>query len=126
MSEKTVAQKLLLKGGQLLVVNPPPDYGVLLGALPPDVTLVQQANAPVDAIHVFVAHRQEMEDQLPRLKDLLKPHGMLWVSYHKGTSRVKTDINRDMIRAYAQTVGLQAVAMISINDDWCALRLKAV
>lgn len=28
--------------------------------------------------------------------------------------------------AYAQTIGLQGVAMISIDDDWSALRLKAV
>lgn len=50
---------------------------------------------------------------------------MIWVIYHKGTSRIKTDINRDSINAYAQSIGLQGVAMVSINDDWAALRLKA-
>jgi hypothetical protein len=39
---------------------------------------------------------------------------------------VKTDIHRDTINAYAQTLGLQGVAMISINDDWSALRLKLI
>jgi hypothetical protein len=36
------------------------------------------------------------------------------------------DINRDSIAAYAATIGLQAVAMISVDEDWSALRLKVV
>jgi hypothetical protein len=63
---------------------------------------------------------------LGKLKSLLTPGGMLWVTYYKGTAKTKTDINRDSINAYAQTIGLQGVAMISIDDDWSALRLKAV
>jgi hypothetical protein len=51
---------------------------------------------------------------------------MLWVTYHKGTSKVKTDINRDTINAYASTLGMQGVAIISIDDDWSALRLKLI
>jgi hypothetical protein len=48
------------------------------------------------------------------------------VSYPKGTSKVNTDINRDTIGLYAQSIGLQPVAMISIDDTWSALRLKIV
>jgi hypothetical protein len=52
--------------------------------------------------------------------------GLLWVTYHKGTSKQKSDINRDSIAAYALTIGLQAVAMIPVDDDLSALRLKVV
>jgi hypothetical protein len=51
---------------------------------------------------------------------------MLWVTYHKGTSKVKTDINRDTINAYAHSIGWEGVAMISIDDDWSAMRLKRI
>ena len=37
-----------------------------------------------------------------------------------------SDINRDNIAAYASTLGLQAVAMISVDEDLSALRLKVV
>ena len=60
-----------------------------------------------------------------RLKKTLAPGGALWVTYHKGTSKIKTDINRDSINAYAGTLGMQAVAIISVDDDWAALRLKS-
>jgi hypothetical protein len=58
------------------------------------------------------------------LKKFLKPEGLLWVTYHKGTSKIKTDINRDSIAEYALSLGLKPVAMISVDEDWSALRLK--
>jgi hypothetical protein len=127
MSEKTIAQKLFIKAGQrLLFVGAPAGYPDQLGPLPEQVTVVPAAEAPIDMIQVFVDSRAELEAQLPRLKGLLAPKGMLWVTYHKGTSRVKTDIHRDSINAYAKSIGLEGVAMISIDDDWSALRLKLV
>ncbi len=125
MSDKPIGQKLSIKPGyKFLLVNPPAGYTAQLGELPAGVSLVDSASGVVEAIQVFVANRGELEAQLLRLKQLLRPKGMLWVTYHKGTSKVKTDINRDTIVAYARTLGLQGVAMISIDDDWAALRLK--
>jgi len=127
MSDKTVAQKLMIKEDRtVLLVNAPRGYQAKLGALPKNVTVLKQANQPADVIQVFVADRKELEVQLPKLKPLLNPNGMLWVTYFKGTARTKTDINRDSIAAYARTIGLEGVAIISVDDDWSALRLKVV
>jgi hypothetical protein len=127
MSDKSIAQKLMLKEGRkVLIVNAPKGYAATLGALPLGVAVSNKPAGPADVIQVFVANRKELEAQLGKLKTLLTPGGMLWVTYYKGTAKTKTDINRDSINAYAQTMGLQGVAMISIDDDWSALRLKAV
>ncbi len=127
MSEKSVAQKLSIKpGSRFLLVNPPAGYAGQMGELPAGVSLQGEAGGKVEAIQVFVANRGELEAQLPRLKQVLSPKGMLWVTYHKGTSKVKTDINRDTINAFARSLGLQGVAMISIDEDWAALRLKFI
>lgn len=125
MSDKTIAQKLFIKpGSKFLLVNPPDSYLGRIGTLPAGAVVLNSSDEPVDAIQVFVANRAELEEQLPRLKKLMTPKGMLWVSYHKGTSRVRTDIHRDTINDYARSLGLEGVAMISIDDDWSALRLK--
>jgi len=125
MSEKSIAQKLFIKpGNKFLLVNPPDGYLARMGTMPTGVILLNESSTPVEAIQVFVENRLELEQQLPRLKELLAPKGMLWVTYHKGTSRVKTDIHRDTINSYAQSIGLEGVAMISIDEDWSALRLK--
>lgn len=124
MSEKTVAQKLFIKEGMKVVfVNPPQGYQARL-KLPKNVTVLKEATAPIDFIQVFVANRNELEEQLPKLKKMLSPKGMLWVCYYKGTSKTKTDIHRDTINAYAHTIGLVGVSLISIDDDWSAMRFK--
>ena len=59
-------------------------------------------------------------------KAVLKPGGILWVSYRKGTSRIKTDIHRESINTYAAGLGLKGVAIIAVDEDWAALRLKVI
>ncbi len=125
LADTGIAQKLQVKPGRtFLVKNPPQGYDAMIGVLPEGVVLLRECSEPVDILQVFFANHEEMEAQLEGLKSQIKPGGILWVTYHKGTSKVKTDINRDTINAYANRLGMQGVAMISINDDWSALRLK--
>ena len=125
MSDKSVAQKLLIKENyKVLLVNEPKDYREILGELPPNVTILTELGGLVDLVQVFLTSKMELETQLRRLKSLLKPKGLLWLTYPKGTAKVKADINRDSIREDAKTLGLEAVAMISVDDTWSAMRLK--
>jgi hypothetical protein len=125
MSEKSLTAKLLFKPGhQVLIVNPPPNYDTLLRDLPAGVKIHKEPDGQADLVQVFVSSRKELEERLPQVKPSVKPGGLLWVTYPKGTSGAKADINRDSIRAYAQTLGLEAVALVSFDDTWSALRLK--
>jgi hypothetical protein len=67
--------------------------------LPKDASIVKQTTTPVDFIQAFVANSKELEAQAPKVKNLVKPNGMLWICYLKGTAKTKTDINRDTLRA---------------------------
>ena len=127
MFDKSIAARLFIKPGyKVLLVNPPKGYLDRMGELPTGVIVLSDSSCLVEVIQVFVANRAELEAELPKLKELLAPKGMIWVTYHKGTSKVKTDINRDTINAYAHSIGLEGVAMISIDEDWSALRLKGI
>jgi hypothetical protein len=127
MSDTTIAQKLMVKPGQSVVfVNAPHNYPATIGALPEGTVVLAEPSAPADVIQVFVKNRQELEEYLPRLKPLLKPKGILWVTYYKGTSKTKTDINRDRIVEHAGTLGMEGVAIFSVDSDWAAVRLKVL
>ncbi len=127
VSDKSVAQKLLIKENyRVLLVNESKDYRAILGELPPNVTILTEPAGSVDLVQVFITSKKELEANLENLKSVLKPNGLLWVTYPKGTSKVKADINRDIIRENAKTVGLEAVAMVSVDDTWSALRLKII
>lgn len=124
MPDKTIAQKMFIKPGmKILFINAPQGYAARIG-LPKTVKIVKASATPVDFIQVFVANENELKAQLPKLKKLLVPNGMLWVSYLKGTAKMKTDINRDSLHAYAKTIGLDGVSLISLDDDWSAMRFK--
>src|SRR5690349_8152787 len=56
---------------------------------------------PLDAAHVFVTSRADLQSAIQRLRPLLAPAGFLWVSWPKKTSRVPTDITEDVIRDVA-------------------------
>jgi hypothetical protein len=125
ISDKPVLQKLLLKpGNRFLVLNAPKGYYEELGALPDKVALLKEPTPPIDVIQVFVMNQKELEDNLKKLKPLLTPKTILWLTYLKGTAKLKTNINRDTIRSYAESLGLIGVFIFSVNDDWSAIRLK--
>lgn len=132
MPDKAAAEKLLLKPGQQVrVINPPADLVVLLGSLPQGMQILDdsadaESLVKADVTIFFADGKTDLVTLLPGLRAAFSPQTILWVAYHKGTSRVKTDINRDSINAYANTLGLQGVSMISINEDWSALRLKVI
>lgn len=125
MAEKTAAQKMFIKPGySVLPINPPENLEALLGGWPDGVRVLTAPGEPADFILAFIENRQQLEAVLPGLEGQLKPGGLLWIAYHKGTSRVKTDIHRDSINAYAQMLGWVGVAMVAVDDDWATLRLK--
>ena len=117
MSGRPLSKKLFLREGYVvLLVNAPADYEEKLGEVPEGVSFVESRVEPVDFIHLFIKDREELEENLEGLKPLLKPKGLLWVSYPKGSSGVKTDVNRDSIWAYAKTIGW----MPSPRSPWIA------
>lgn len=127
MSSKSVAQKLHIKENyRVLLLNEPLNYWSILGELPSNVSVFTELIEPVDLIQVFVTLKKELEEQLNKLKTFVGPNVFLWITYPKGTSKFKADINRDSINDYAQSIGLTGIAMISVDETWSALRLKII
>ncbi|MCY3505473.1 MAG: DUF3052 domain-containing protein [Chloroflexi bacterium] len=127
MPTKPLADRMHLRAGErLLLVGAPDGYAAILDA-PDSVEIASTPQGTFDVIQVFVTTRAALEAEASRLKALLSPDGKLWFTYPKGTStRLSADINRDDIRRYALTVGLQTVAQVAVDDDWSAIRCKVV
>ncbi|MDN2708360.1 DUF3052 family protein [Janthinobacterium sp. SUN118] len=125
MPEKTVPEKMYVKNAQALaVLNDGGEQAALLAQLPPE--RMAKAGDNADWILLFARSRAELERHLPAAQARLAPGGALWLAYRKGGIKAGSDIQRDDIRAYAQALGLDSVAMIAIDADWSALRLKQV
>ena len=124
-SGKPLSKKLMIKENyKILLVNEPSGYGDELGDLPAGTTILKETTEPVEFIQFFAKDRTELEAHLKGLITKLDSKGWLWISYPKGTSKIKTDINRDSIWKYATELGLKAVHQIAIDDTWSAMRFR--
>lgn len=128
MSKKTVAEKMYIKPGmEVGFFNAPENLDELLGGLPDGVEVAEDLEGTdLDFILAFIDDRQMLEAYLYSLKEALADDGALWLAYYKGSSSVDTDINRDLIHQYAQTLDLKGVGMVSIDDDRSGFRFKKV
>jgi hypothetical protein len=123
-SKRSVVEKLGIKAGfAVAFVGSPSDFHATLGRLPERVTVRKGHAGSLDFIHFFSKDRREVEGKLPRLKLLLLPDGMLWVSWPKGSWGVKTDLNENIIRAIALKNGLVDVKVCAVDDTWSGLKL---
>ncbi|KAB8059465.1 DUF3052 family protein [Janthinobacterium violaceinigrum] len=123
MPDKTTADKMYVKNAQALaVLNDGGEHAALLAQLPAGRRVGEGGSA--DWILLFARSRAELEQHLSAARARLAPGGALWVAYRKGGVKAGSDIHRDDIRGFAQTLGLDSVAMIAIDADWSALRLK--
>jgi hypothetical protein len=82
------------------------------------------AEAPIDAAHIFVTDRAEMEAKLAALRPLLAPSGFIWVSWPKKASKVPTNITEDAIReAILPATDLVDVKVCAVDAVWSGLKL---
>ena len=75
---------------------------------------------------VFIKDSKEYLDFLKKDLNRIEPDSVLWFAYPKGTSKIRTDINRDIIRETGEGYGITTVTAISINDTWSALRFRPI
>jgi len=75
---------------------------------------------------VFINNNKEYLDFLKKDLKNIEPDSVLWFAYPKGTSKIKTDINRDTIRVTGEAFGITTVTAISIDDTWSALRFRPI
>ena len=121
----SLAKKFQIKAGMsLLVLNAPGDFPAMLAPLPTGVTVATSGSGPFDAVHCFARNSTELERYAPVALAALKPDGMLWFAYPKGTSGIPTDLSRDNGWDAATVHGWEGIRQIAVDDVWSAVRFR--
>jgi hypothetical protein len=127
MSEKTIADKMFLRTAKsMLILNGGVHPGMVAQMPPALIKNDAGADDKVDVVLLFALNRKELEQYFPTAKERLNDKGSLWVAYLKQTASKATDIHRDSINAFAKENGITGVAIISVDGDWSALRMKRI
>ncbi len=122
-SKRPLAAKLGIKeGARIVVLDAPHDYFKKLGKLPRNAWVVAKLDTSLDLIHCFVKERQSLKKSFPALKRALSPNGSLWISWPKGSSRLETDLNENVIRNIGLKNGLVDVKVCAVDDTWSGLK----
>ena len=117
-----LAKKLSLKDGLTVwFFAMPGSVRAEIGAL--DLIERDGPEAGIDAAHIFVRERAEMESRLDILRRSIAPTGFVWVSWPKKASRVQTDITEDTIRAIGLPMGWVDVKVCAVDTVWSGLKL---
>lgn len=75
-----------------------------------------------DYVHLFVTERTVLEAAAPTLFSVLKPDGMIWISWPKKSSRVPTDITEDVLREILLPTGLVDIKVCAVDGIWSGLK----
>ena len=120
-----LVKKLAIKPNQhLLILNPPAGFEELLQPLPDDVVQRADTDGSYDLMLLFVNSKAEADEFVPNAIQSLKANGWLWMCYPKRSSKIKTDITRDVGWDALTTAEWGPVTLVSIDDTWSALRFK--
>jgi len=117
-------EKLGIKSGQrILLVNTPENYSNLIGDWPGDVLFENFRSAgELDFIHYFTTEKQQLQSDFPFLKDMLRRGGLIWISWPKGKSLIRKDLNENDVRNIGLQNGLVDVKVCAVDEDWSALK----
>lgn len=122
-SNTKLIDKLGVKPGfRIYIKNAPENYFEMLGKLPDGIQLNKKICHDTDFIHFFTMQRSALEKNFLIFKSRLSKSGLLWISWPKNSSGVKTDLSENIIREIGLRTGLVDVKVCAIDEIWSGLK----
>jgi hypothetical protein len=123
-SQTTLAKKLGLKEGfKIRIVHAPDYYFDLFTDLPSNLEIVNDPSVKKNFIHYFAWEAKTLENEILSLKEEIVDNGILWVSWHKKSSKIQTDVTETLVRELALASGLVDIKVYAVDDVWSGLKL---
>lgn len=115
-----VVKKLKYKSGRAIVLFPP--EGFRLG-----IETDERLEGKFEFVLLFVNDAKETIERLKQVIPFLADDAVFWVTYPKQSSKVKTDINRDILWKLIQEHSeYTLVSNVSIDEKWSSVRARHV
>jgi hypothetical protein len=122
-SKNPLFKKLGIKSGMdCCVINKPSQYERLIKEVLKDVKIHEELESQEEFIHAFFKDKKELESKFKSLKNALKKDGVLWISWPKKTSSIKTDLDGNIVREVGLENGLVDIKVCAVDNDWSGLK----
>ena len=121
-SHRTLREKLDIKPGMRLYFERlPVDVHTELGDLDDDTTLVNDTQL-ANYFHYFISTRAQLLPIAEELQHLHAPGQIVWISWPKQASKVKTDVTEQDLRDALLPIGLVDTKVCSVSDTYSGLK----
>jgi hypothetical protein len=116
-------KKLGIKDGfRVFLFAPPDDVMTELHDALKQCELLRQKKGLIDFAMLFSTSRENLEKEFVTIAKFLAPAGMLWVSWPKKSSGVKSDIDENIVRVTGLGAGLVDVKVCAVSEIWSGLK----
>lgn len=122
MIDKTIADKMYLKTAKSVAIFNAATNPGIVAQLPQD--MIAEDDTESDVVLLFALNLSDLDQWWDPALTRLGEKGSLWIAYLKHSAPKATDLNKDIIYDYAKERGVTGVALISMDADWSAVRLK--
>jgi hypothetical protein len=121
-SHRTLREKLDIKPGMRLYFHRAPlDVLTELGDLDNDTTIVHD-EVLANFFHYFTASRSELFTIAETLQHLKAPGQIVWISWPKKSSKVKSEITEQDLRDALLPIGLVDTKVCAVSDIYSGLK----
>ncbi len=114
---------------QIIAINTPPSFQVILNEMVGLALVIQdpQQTVNIEFVIAFMTQQYEIDRTIRLIAPKLAEDAIVWFCYPKGSSKkYKCDFNRDTGWEIMGNFGMEAVRQVAIDEDWSALRFRAV
>jgi CheY-like chemotaxis protein len=123
-SGKSAVAKLGIKSGmRVALLGGPPGFAKALAPLPRAVTFSAKAEAGADLYLCVVRTGRDLAAQLATLGRSVDRQ-VLWIIWPKKASRLKSDVNGNIVRETGLALGWVDFKVCAIDDTWSGLAFK--
>ena len=107
---------------EVALVNAPGNFAQQL-ELPASVNIKSPLKSKdLDLIILFVTSQKALISTFAQYSGRIKPAGMIWVSWPKKASGVRTDLNENIVREVGLATGLVDVKVCAVDEVWSGLK----
>jgi hypothetical protein len=122
-SATPLPEKLGIKEGfSVLLVDAPPEVLQELKASLDRCQIAGGGKPRLDFAIVFTKSQSVLTTECKRISKQLAPAGMLWASWPKKSSGVRTDLEENIVRDIGLAAGLVDVKVCAVTDIWSGLK----
>lgn len=119
MEIENLLKKLRYRPGPMAtILNSPHEYGEAFGSRGFSKSL---GAAKSGFTLLFVRNKAELDRYVVETIKGIEEDSLFWLVYPKGG---KSDLNRDIIWELIKPTGYRPVALVALDDDWSAMRLR--